>query len=49
VVNLRIEREVDRVIAVVTYAQKVFGGDTAPADPPVFAPCRGLLDDLGQQ
>ena len=44
----RIEREVDNVLDVVAHAQKVFGGDIPPADPPVFAPRRDLEDDLGR-
>lgn len=47
-VNPRIERQVDSVLAVVVHAQKVFGGDTPPADPPLFAPRRDLADDLGR-
>ena len=46
--NPGIEREVDRVLNVVAHAQNVFGGDVAPASPPVFAPRRDLEDDLGR-
>ncbi|MEY2571389.1 MAG: hypothetical protein QOE63_1739 [Acidimicrobiaceae bacterium] len=29
-------------------AQKLFGGDTSPVDPPVFAAARDLEDGLGR-
>jgi hypothetical protein len=48
VVNPRIEREVDGVLDLVVHAQKVFGGDTPPTDPPVFALRRDLQDGLGR-
>jgi hypothetical protein len=47
-VNPRIEEEVGRVLDVVVRAQKVFGGDAFPPDPPVFAARRDLEDDLGR-
>lgn len=47
-VNPRIEREVDSVLDVVAHVQKVFGGDTPPGKPPLFAPRRDLTDDLGR-
>ncbi len=46
--NTRIEREVARVLDVVTHARNVFGGDAAPAKLPVFAARRDLEDDLGR-
>jgi len=47
-VNPRLEQELDAVLGVVSRAQKVFGGDTPPVDPPEFAPRRDLEDDLGR-
>ena len=39
--------QADVVLDVLARVQKVFGGDRAPADPPAFAPPRGLEDDMG--
>lgn len=46
--NPRLEQELNTVLGVVFRAQKVFGGDTAPEDPPQFAPSRDLENNLGK-
>ena len=47
-VNVAVKAQVHHVLGVLTRAQNVFGGDRAPADPPLFAPVRDLEDDLGR-
>lgn len=46
--NSRLEHEAQQVLGVVSHAQRVFGGDVPPAEPPAFAPRRDLEDDLGR-
>lgn len=36
------------VLGALRRARVLFGGDTAPVDPPVFAAARDLEDDLGR-
>ncbi|WP_375489660.1 hypothetical protein [uncultured Mycobacterium sp.] len=43
-----LEQQVDHVLAVLSRAQQVFGGDDPPVDPPVFAASRELEDNLGR-
>jgi len=47
-VDVGVELQVNRVLAVLSRAQTVFGGGRPPADPPVFAPVRELEDHLGR-
>jgi hypothetical protein len=47
-VNPKLEQEADTVLAVLSRAQDVFGGDIPPAAPPGFAVGRDLEDDLGR-
>ncbi|BBZ15060.1 hypothetical protein [Mycobacterium branderi] len=42
-----LQRQASEVLNVLSRAQKVFGGDTAPADPPAFAPPPDLEHNLG--
>lgn len=46
--NSRLEHEAQQVLGVVSHAQRIFGGDVPPAEPPAFAPRRDLEDDLGK-
>jgi hypothetical protein len=47
-VNPKLEQETETVLAVVSRARDVFGGDAAPTAPPAFAADRDLEDDLGR-
>ena len=44
----KLEQETQTVLKIVTRARNVFGGTTAPADPPEFAACYYLEDNLGR-
>ena len=46
--NAKLEQEAQRVLAVVCRARNVFGGNTEPKQPPVFASARDLEDNLGR-
>lgn len=48
IANSGIETETDKVLGVVSHALNVFGGDTAPVQPPPFAAPRDIEDDLGR-
>jgi hypothetical protein len=47
-VDVGVEAQVDHVLGVLSRAQKVFGANRPPADPPAFAPSRDLEDNLGR-
>jgi hypothetical protein len=47
-VNPRLEQQADAVLGLVCRARNVFGGDTAPMEPPDFAADRHLEDNLGR-
>jgi hypothetical protein len=42
-----LQHQADIVIQVLSHAQKVFGGDQAPADPPAFVAPTDLEQQLG--
>ena len=42
------EQMLTDTLRALTRAQKLFGVDTTPVDPPVFAPARDLEDGLGR-
>lgn len=43
-----LEAQVQHALGVLARAQNVFGGDQPPVDPPVFAACRELEDNVGR-
>ena len=47
-VNPKLEHEANTVLGLVCRARKVFGGDTAPIEPPDFAANRHIEDNLGR-
>jgi hypothetical protein len=47
-VNPKLEQETDTVLGLVCRAQNVFGGGTAPTEPPEFAAGRHIEDNLGR-
>jgi hypothetical protein len=47
-VDVGVELQVNHALGVLSRAQNVFGAGRPPADPPVFAPSRGLQDNLGR-
>lgn len=46
--NSKLEDEAHKVLAMVSHAHNVFGGDLAPVAPPAFTGDRTLEDDLGR-
>ena len=46
--NRKLERQADTVLGLVCRARNVFGGDTAPIEPPDFAANRHIEDNLGR-
>ena len=46
--NPKLERQANTVLGLVSRAQSVFGGDTAPIGPPEFAANRHIEDNLGR-
>ena len=47
-VRPKLEQETQTVLRIVARARNVFGGTTAPADPPEFAAGYHLEDNLGR-
>jgi hypothetical protein len=48
-VNDALQTQADTVLQVLAHAQKVFGGDQAPADPPAFRAPADLEQRLGNR
>jgi hypothetical protein len=46
-VDIALQNQAREVLDVLSRAQKVFGGERPPADPPAFVPPRDLERDLG--
>jgi len=46
-VDIGLQQQASYVLAVLSRAQKVFGGDRPPADPPAFVPPPDLEQNLG--
>ncbi|HYB35756.1 MAG TPA: hypothetical protein VEF72_08240 [Mycobacterium sp.] len=45
--DIELQQQASYVLAVLSRAQKVFGGDRPPADPPAFVPPPDLEQNLG--
>jgi hypothetical protein len=46
--SLGLQEQTREVLGVLSRAQKVFGGERPPADPPAFVPPPDLEQDLGR-